>query len=124
MVPFQVIFTPHASAELSRMPKELQLHILGEFRGLPTELRANDMEKFGRLNRDGKHLFRFRLDDYRVYFERHELGVVVHRILHAKKQLRDFLFRNKLSLGEDRALEKNPEFWELIEAAKTTAIPA
>ena len=35
MTPFQVIFTPTSAAEMARMPKELQLHILGEFRGLP-----------------------------------------------------------------------------------------
>ncbi len=32
---FQIIFTPTSAAELARMPKELQLQILGEFRGLP-----------------------------------------------------------------------------------------
>jgi len=47
--------------------------------------------------------------------------VLIHRILHAKKQLRDFLYRNKLPGGEDRTLEENPEFWKLIEEAKSAA---
>jgi len=85
MTPFQIIFTPTAAAELGTLPKELQLEILGDFRGLPNDVRSDEMDSFGRLNRDGRHLFRFRLGSYRVYFERHELGVLIHRILHAKK---------------------------------------
>ncbi|MFT6562050.1 MAG: hypothetical protein ACJAX6_000427, partial [Limisphaerales bacterium] len=99
--------------------KELQLEILGDFRGLPNDVRSDEMDSFGRLNRDGRHLFRFRLGSYRVYFERHELGVLIHRILHAKKHLWDFLYRNKLPGGEDRVLEETPEFWKLIESAKS-----
>ena len=98
------------------MPKELQLHILGEFRGLPQEVMSTELERYGKLERDGKTLHRFRLQDYRIYFERHELGVVVHRIL-SKNSLKDFLFRSSLPLGEDEALQQNPKFWDLIESA-------
>ena len=120
MTPFQIIFTPTAAAELGTLPKELQLEILGDFRGLPNDVRSDEMDNFGKLKRDGRHLFRFRLGNYRVYFERHELGVLIHRILHAKKHLRDFLYRNKLPGGEDRVLEETPEFWKLIESAKSS----
>ena len=120
MRPFQIIFNPTSAAELSRMPKELQLNILGEFRGLPQEIMSTELERFGKLERAGKTLHRFRLGDYRVYFQRHELGVVVHRIL-SKNTLKDFLFRSSLPLGEDEALEQNPKFWELIEAARTSS---
>lgn len=102
------------------MPKELQLYILGEFRGLPQEVLQSDLEKYGRLEREGRHLHRFRLGDYRVYFERHELGVLVHRILN-RNTLKDFLFRSNLPIPEDEALQQNPKFWELIEAATTPA---
>ena len=115
MRPFQIIFNPTSAAELSRMPKELQLDILGNFRGLPQEVLSTDLEHFGKLERAGKTLHRFRLGDYRVYFERHELGVVVHRIL-SRNSLKDFLFRSSLPVGEDEVLQDNPKFWELIEA--------
>jgi mRNA-degrading endonuclease RelE of RelBE toxin-antitoxin system len=120
MRPFQIIFNPTSAAELARMPKELQLYILGEFRGLPQEVLNTDLERFGRLERNGKTLHRFRLGDYRIYFERHELGVVVHRIL-SRNSLRDFFFRSSLPLGEDVALQDNPKFWELIETARTAS---
>ena len=102
------------------MPKELQLHILGQFRGLPQEVLKTDLEHFGRLERGGKVLHRFRLGDYRIYFQRHELGVVVHRILN-RNTLKDFLFRSSLPVKEDEALQENPKFWELIEAAKSAS---
>lgn len=120
MSPFQIIFNPTSAAELARMPKELQLEILGEFRGLPQEVMGTELERFGKLERAGRTLHRFRLGDYRVYFERHELGVVVHRIL-GKNSLKDFLFRTRLPLGEDEALQENPKFWEMIEHAKLTS---
>jgi mRNA-degrading endonuclease RelE of RelBE toxin-antitoxin system len=114
---FQIIFNPTSAAELARMPKELQLQILGEFRGLPQQVISTEMEQFGKLERAGRTLHRFRVGDYRVYFERHELGLVVHRIL-SRHTLKDFLFRSGLKTGEDEALQENPKFWEMIEAAK------
>jgi len=120
MYPFQIIFNPTSAAELSRLPKDLQLYILGEFRGLPQEMLASELENFGRLERRGHVLHRLRLGDYRVYFERHSLGVVVHRIL-SKNTLKDFLYRSSLPLGEDEALQDNPRFWDLIETARKSA---
>ena len=46
---FQIIFTPAAAAELARMPKELQLQILGDFRGLPQQVRGTELDEFGKL---------------------------------------------------------------------------
>lgn len=117
--PFQIIFNPTSAAELAKMPKELQLHILGQFRGMPQEVMSTELERFGKLERHGKTLHRFRLGDYRIYFERHELGIVVHRILN-RNTLKDFLYRSSLPVGEDQALQQNPKFWEMIEQAKGT----
>ena len=117
MRPFQIIFNPTSAAELARMPKELQLNILGEFRGLPQEVMTTELERFGKLEREGRTLHRFRIGDYRIYFERHDLGLVVHRIL-SKNSLKDFLFRSNLPMAEDEALQQNPKFWDMIEAPK------
>jgi len=114
---FQIIFNPISAAELAAMPKNLQLFILGEFRGLPTEAMSTDLERFGRLEREGRVLHRLRLGDYRIYFERHPLGLLVHRIL-SRNSLKDFLFRSSLPTGEDEALQANPRFWDMIESAR------
>lgn len=113
---FQIIFNPTSAGELAQMPKRLQLELLGEFRGIPQEMVGSNLERFGKLEKGGKSLFRFRIGDYRVYFERHSLGVVVHRIL-AKNTLKDFVFRSNLHSSEDNALQENPEFWHQIEQA-------
>jgi mRNA-degrading endonuclease RelE of RelBE toxin-antitoxin system len=117
---FQIIFTPVSAAELAKMPKELQLQILGDFRGLPQQVMGTELDQFGKLEYGKRVLHRFRLGDYRVYFERHELGVLIHRIL-SRHTLKDFWFRSGLTDGEDEALQENPKFWELIEAAKSSA---
>ena len=53
---FQIIFNPISAAELAKMPRELQLNILGEFRGLPQEVLTTDLEQFGKLERSGRIL--------------------------------------------------------------------
>lgn len=121
MTPFQIIFNPLSAKELARMPKNLQLRIMGEFRGFPQDMRSVDLDRFGKLERNGKKLYRYRLGDYRVYFERNELGIVIHRILN-RNTLKDFLFRSSLPTGEDKALEQNPKFWDLIEAKQLRKI--
>jgi len=112
---FQIIFNPTSASELAGMPKDLQLQILGEFRGLPDEVRASGF--YGKLESGVKTLHRYKVGNYRVYFECHELGVVVHRIF-SRNTLKDFFFRNaQMVQNEDEALAGNPEFWRVIEEA-------
>lgn len=118
MEPFQIIFNPTSAAELARLPRDLQLHVLGQFRGLPKELQREDTH-FGHLYREGRTLIRYRLNDYRLYFERHPMGIVVHRILN-KNSLKDFLYRSNLPTGEDEQLQDNPAFWDLIEQTRSS----
>jgi mRNA-degrading endonuclease RelE of RelBE toxin-antitoxin system len=117
MPAFQIIFNPISAAELAKLPKELQLQILGEFRGLPQQVLATELGDFGKLERGDRTLHRFRVGDYRVYFERHDLGLVIHRIL-SRHTLKDFFFRSGLTAQEDETLQTNPKFWEMIEAAR------
>jgi mRNA-degrading endonuclease RelE of RelBE toxin-antitoxin system len=119
MTAFQIIFTPAGAADLARMPKDLQLQILGEFRGVPHQVISTELDHVGKLERDGRVLHRLRVGDYRIYFEKHDLGVLVHRIL-SKNSLKDFYFRHGLKVQEDEALQNNPRFWELIENARAS----
>ena len=112
---YQIIFNELSAAEMAALPKELQLDLLAEFDGLPENLDDLDPEKFGKLEREGKTLHRYRASEHRIYFERRPEGITVHRVLH-KNTLQDFLFRSKLSSGEDEQLSKKDGFWTLIEA--------
>jgi mRNA-degrading endonuclease RelE of RelBE toxin-antitoxin system len=111
---FQIIFNELSAAELSALPKTLQLDLLSEFQILPEDLDRLDTKKFGLIEREGKRLYRYRAKDYRIYFEKSVEGITVHRVLH-KNTLRDFLFRSKLPMAEDDQLGKTREFWKLIE---------
>ena len=116
---FQIIFNQLSAAEMSELPKLLQLELLAEFQVLPTELDNLDASKFGVIEREGKKLYRYRAKDYRIYFEKREEGITVHRVLH-KNTFRDFLFRSKLPMAEDDQLGKTREFWKLIEQGERT----
>jgi len=115
---FQVIFNTISAAEMAALPKDLQLDLLAEFHFLPGDLDSLDGEKFGRVSRDGRSLHRYRVRDYRIYFERHPDGILINRVLH-KNTIRDFLFRSNLPLDEeDRGLSKTSDFWSLIREAE------
>ena len=111
---FQIIFNELSAAEISALPKGLQLELLAEFQILPEDLEHLDSERFGVIERDGKKLYRYRAKDYRIYFAKTDEGIKVHRVLH-KNTFRDFLFRSKLPVSEDAQLSETREFWELIE---------
>jgi mRNA-degrading endonuclease RelE of RelBE toxin-antitoxin system len=116
---FQIIFNELSAAEMSALPKKLQLDLLAEFPILPEDLDHLDTNRFGVIEREGKKLYRYRAKDYRIYFGKSPEGIIVHRVLH-KNTFRDFLFRSKLPLAEDQQLGKTREFWKLIEQGERT----
>src|SRR2546429_8231680 len=116
---FQIIFNELSAAEMAALPKSLQLDLLAEFQILPEDLDNLDAKRFGVIEREGNKLFRYRAKDYRIYFEKTDEGITVHRVLH-KNTLRDFFFRSKLPTSEDAHLGEAREFWKLIEEAKRT----
>jgi mRNA-degrading endonuclease RelE of RelBE toxin-antitoxin system len=112
---FQVIFNSTSAAEMSALPKDLQLDLLSEFQILPEDLNSLSGEQFAQIKRDGRTLHRYRCRDHRIYFERHSEGILIHRVLH-KNTIRDFLFRSKLPMADedhDHA-EATDQFWSMI----------
>jgi len=111
---FQIVFNEISAAEMSALPTDLQLDLLAEFQVLPEDLDQLDPERFGKIERDGKTLYRCHTKDFRIYFEKAPEGVTIHRVLH-KNTIRDFLFRSNLPMGEeDRTLGEKAGFWKLI----------
>ena len=116
---FRIIFNELSAAEISALPKKLQLELLAQFQILPEDLDQLDSERFGVIERDGRKLYRYRAKDYRIYFAKTDEGITVHRVLH-KNTFRDFLFRSKLPVSEDAQLSQAREFWKLIEEGEKT----
>lgn len=107
----QIIFSRVSAKELAAMPRQLQIELLDD---LPADFNtAND--KFGLLTRAGKQIFRYRVKDYRIYFEKHDGQINVLCILN-KNSLKDFFYRSKLPISEDQLLQENPKFWQLLES--------
>ena len=115
---FQIIFNEISAAEISQLPTLTQLEILNEFKVSPEDLENLESEeddgRFGRIERDGHKLYRFRASDLRIYFEIADEGVIVHRVLN-KNTFQDFLYRAELPMTEDEALKESKTFWGLIE---------
>lgn len=117
----QIVFNEISAAEISKMDTLAQLELLDAFKVTESDLVDLDddvSEKpFGKITRDGKTLYRFRTEDYRIYFEVADNAVTVHRVLN-KNTFSDFLFRSKMPLSEDEQLSKSKHFWKLIDEGR------
>ncbi len=72
---FQVIFNELSAAEISALPKSLQLELLSEFHVIPEDLDHLDQKKFGVIEREGEEaVVRYRAKDYRIYFDKRPEG--------------------------------------------------
>lgn len=114
---FQIVFNEISAAEISALGTLEQLELLEEFKVTEKELETLDGERFGRIERDGRVLYRYRARDHRIYFEIRDGAVIVHRVLH-KGTFSDFLFRSKMPLAEDDALAGSKHFWKLIDEGR------
>lgn len=114
---FQIVFNEISAAEISRLDTLEQLELLDEFKVTEKDLENFDGERFGRIERDGRTLYRFRAKDWRFYFEVKEGVVIVHRVLH-KGTFSDFAFRSKIPITEDEELAKSKHFWKLIDEGR------
>ncbi len=114
---FQIVFNEISAAELSSLDTLEQLELLEEFKVGKDDLENLDNDQFGKIERDGTVLYRFRAKDYRFYFEVRDGLVVVHRVLH-RGGLSDFLYRSKMPLSEDEALAGSKHFWKLIDEGR------
>jgi len=115
---FQIVFNEISAAEISALGTLEQLELLEEFKVSEKDLEGLNGDRFGKIERDGKVLYRFRAKDYRIYFSVSEGSVIVHRVLH-KGTFSDFLFRStKMAVGEDEELAKSKHFWKLIDEGR------
>lgn len=113
----QIVFNEISAAELSSLGTLDQLDLIDQFKVTREDLEKLNSERFGKIERDGRTLYRFRAQEYRFYFEVRDNHVIVHRVLH-KGTFSDFLFRASMPLAEDEALAESKHFWKLIDEGR------
>lgn len=113
----QIVFNEISAAEISQLDTLDQLDLLDAFQVTEEKLENLDGGDYGKIDRDGQDLYRFRTKEYRIYFSVQDGNVIVHRVLH-KNTFSDFLFRSKMPVGEDEALGKSKHFWQLIDEGR------
>ncbi len=114
---FQIVFNEISAAEISALGTLEQLELLEEFHVTEQDLNGSGSDRFGKIERDGHVMYRFRAKEYRFYFEVKDGSIIVYRVLH-KGTLSDFLFRSKMPLAEDEALAGSKHFWKLIDEGR------
>ncbi len=113
----QIVFNEISAAELSSLDTLEQLDLIEEFKVGEGDLENLNGDRFGKIERDGRVLYRYRANEYRFYFEVKHGAVIVHRVLH-KGTFSDFLFRSKMPMAEDEALAGSKHFWKLIDEGR------
>lgn len=119
----QIAFNEISAAEVSSIPALELLQLFSGFKVDADCLKGNPSDsRFGVVERNGRRIFRFRSQDYRIYFTVEEEGtIVVQRVLHADS-LKDFLFRSGMGGdSEDVTLSNSRSFWQLIDDGEQAA---
>ena len=112
---FQVNFTNRAMTELNKLGKLEQMEIVDALAGVTPKRLRDDAETFGRFERDGRILYRLRVDDWRVYFEADGETLLVRFVLH-RKTLGDFVVRFKLPVNDEQAIEDHKSFRDYLDS--------
>lgn len=115
----QIAFNEISAAEVSAIPTMEQLQLFFAFKVDEEVLRHPSADsEYGILERDGRTIYRFRTEKYRIYFTIEDGVVVVQRVLQADS-LQDFFYRAGVGKGtEDQKLSKSRTFWKLIDAGE------
>jgi len=110
----QIVLSDSAAAELSQLDKLEQLAVVAEFSHLRKNPVKAGRDGIGEIRKGNRVLYRFRYQDYRIYFEKQGDQLVIHHVLPGNT-LRDFFVRSNLDVQSDEEFERSAKFWKFIE---------
>lgn len=114
---FEVTFSDQSMAEMNRLPIEDQLMLVERISNLTPDDLAQPQEPLGQFSRNGKTYYRLRAGEFRCYFEVDGSSAFAHYILH-RNTLSDFVFRTKLPMTDELAVEQQTSFWKYLESLR------
>ena len=114
---FQLNFSEQSIGELNKLDIFAQLRLVNQISRLTAEQLTESNDEIGHFHRGSKIFYRFRADDFRIYFEKQGEILFCHYILH-RNTLTDFLFRFKLPVSEEQMVEQHESFWKYLDSLK------
>ncbi len=114
---FQLNFSEQSMSELNKLDIFAQLRLVNQISHITKEQLDNPDNDIGKFQRGSQIFYRFRADDFRIYFEKQGNILFCHYILH-KNTLTDFIFRVKLPVSEEQMVEQHESFWKYLDSLK------
>lgn len=114
---FQLNFSEQSIGELNKLDIFAQLRLVNQISHLTTEQLMDPNGPIGRFHRGSSVYYRFRADEFRIYFEKQGDILYCEYILH-RNTFTDFLFRFKLPVSEEQMVEQHESFWKYLESLK------
>lgn len=115
----QVNFSNRAITELNKLGRLEQMEIMESLGSVTPKRLKEDTAEIGRFERDGRILYRLRVDDWRVYFEAEAetdgVRLIVQFLLH-KRSIGDFVVRFKLPVSDEAEIEKHKSFRDYLDS--------
>jgi len=111
----QVNFSDQSLREFHKLVPDEQLRLLESIGRIPEGDLCIPGGDFSCFQRDGRLLYRYRSERWRVYFERREDGSLFCCYILPEHSLQDFVVRFKLPVSETLMLEQHSSFWKYLE---------
>ena len=116
----QITFSDQSVNEFNKMEKLSQLQFISNLSAICDAWLQEENPEVKNFKRDGKNIYRCKVDGLRVYFEiRDNETIFCNYILH-QYTLTDFIYRMKLPVTEEQMLEQYDSFWKYLESLYKT----
>lgn len=113
----QVTFSSQSLEAISGLSQAAQLALVDKLSSLSSDILAEKNSRIGKFVRKGMTYYRIRLDDLRVYFERH--GPALHcQFILEKNSFQDFMIRCNMPSSEESVIENHQSFWDFLESLR------
>lgn len=116
---YQITFSEQSLVEFNKLDKMAQLQFIDELSSQCEDYlqHATSNKKVQKFSREGRDIFRCRVGELRVYFEKTESdGIIFCRYILPEHSFVDFIYRTKLPITDEQISENTDSFWKYLES--------